>query len=201
MFRVLFRSTKLATAFAVAATALAATASASNAPDARLDQLATKVAGHPVSVWCESSWQDWVDVERLLPGSPDLYGFTIPTHSNVVYLQPTVCETLHVLLANNYYDTGDYWTAIAIHTLVHESLHQKGFADEGATDCAALALDPSVDAQFVPETYTSSKWVRMKKRLVRRKVTAANPDFARLVSWQHWFHNNAFPPEYRGGCS
>jgi hypothetical protein len=200
MFRTLLRPVTLAMLSTLAAV-LAGTASASNAPDARLDQIATTVAGHPVSVWCETSWQDWVDVERQLPDSPDLYGFTSPSRSNVIFVQPTVCETLHVLLDNSYYDTGDYWTAIALHTLVHESLHQRGISDEGATDCAALSIDPSVDSAFVSKTYTYTRWVRVRNRVVKRKITAANPDFTRVIAWQHWFHNNAFPPQYRGGCT
>jgi hypothetical protein len=198
------RALIIVAAVAAIAAFAAPAVSAASAPDSRLDALASSIAGHPVTVWCESSWGDWIHTgDSINVDFSDLLGFTNQT-STTIYISPGVCETWHVLLNNSYIDSGDFWTALAIHTLVHESVHQRGIADEGAADCTALQLDPAVDGKFVAPTFTVSRQVAVgsgkNRRIVTRKVTVANQDYQRVVAWQHFFHKTA-PPEYQGGCS
>lgn len=197
------------------AAALASTAS--NWPDSRLDAVATSVAGHPVSVWCESSDQDWVSAEQEI-GSPDLDGFTFQGMATpTVFVAPHVCATLHYILQFGYQATGLLWDAEAIETLIHESVHQRGITDEAVTDCTAMPLVEGYaissfgfPAMVTQTTYRAvSKSVRVKTGRTFKTThytttvpvtsTVRNPDLDVLGQFVQAWHK-ALPAQYQGVC-
>jgi hypothetical protein len=200
----MFRKLRLAflASIILVATAFVGTTSAS-ASDwhlAKLDSVASSIAGHPVSVLCERSAATWVDVSRYQRGEGDgLYGFTFAPNItdpygnvNVIYLNPTACETFHVYAANGWgkpgaaRDAGLHWLAGAALTLVHESVHQFGYTDEGATECEAMRLMP----QALPYYFGVPAKIKVHRRRVR------NPMFSRLLAWTRYWHNG-LAPEYQ----
>jgi hypothetical protein len=199
----------------VALIALAlAGASAATAADwhlARLDAVASSVAGHPVSVYCEGSRAEWVDVERHMGFDGDsLAGFTFNPgvddpfgNLNMVYIEPSACEALHVYSAMGWgaigaaNDAGLRPLGTAGLTLVHEAVHQRGVSDEGQTECAAYRMMPTLwTSQFgvKPKIWT---WARVGRRMVHRFV--ANPTYTRLMAWTKADHNS-LPSQYRTVC-
>lgn len=201
----------------LAALALAAPAAAVNLPDPRLDQVATAVAGHPVTAWCETDDIAWNDMFAAYGDRGELVqGFTF-IGTPVIYLSPKVCLTLRAAIYYGYREAGLYWFSGALLTLVHESVHQRGIPDEGVTDCTALSLLPSVATLFwgfhakrtvrvavptwkVVKRKVRGVWVRVPVRTVKvvtRKV--ADPDLPRLVAWATAWHE-AKPAEYQGTC-
>ena len=198
----------------VALIALAlASASAATAADwhlARLDAVASSVAGHSVSVYCEDSRAEWVDIERALGSDGDsiagfMWGPGEDPIGNVdtVYIEPSACRALHVYSANGWgttrgaNDAGLLPLGMAGLTLVHEAVHQRGIDDEGQTECTAYQMMPKLwTSQFgvKPKIWT---WRKMGKRMVHRFV--ANPTYTRLMTWTQADHNG-LPAEYRTGC-
>ena len=86
---------------AVAGFVLASSAAASNWPSGRLDTAASAVAGHPVQVWCEENWGDWIHLgDDYSEDFSYLMGFTFPSEP-IVYINPAHCETLHALLGGS----------------------------------------------------------------------------------------------------
>ena len=60
----MLRLTTLALACSAALLLTAGTASAENWSDARLDAVASHIAGKPVDVHCEDSWYVWINAAR-----------------------------------------------------------------------------------------------------------------------------------------
>lgn len=207
--------TRIVLAVAVLALTFAGTATASNWPHAQLDNVATTVAGHPVNVWCESSWADWIHTgDTFGEDWSYLYGFTFQS-TPVVYVNPAVCGTLHAMLAGS--DVGTFHASVAILALAHESVHQRGVVNEGDTDCTALPLVPGLAADFfgVPRTVTRTRIVRYTRTVVRRlsgrlvrikvpalrttQVSIRNPYLDELAASALAWHRSA-PPQYQGTC-
>lgn len=187
----------------VASLVLAPSAVAADWSLPNADAAATAVAGHPVHVYCESSWTEWVNYfEPQGTDGTAVNGFT-SIASPVVYVSPRQCETLHAVAASE--DVGTYYAASALLTLVHESVHQRGISDEGVTDCTALPLVPGVATSFfgVPATVLARQLVRVRShhrwRLVARSVSVPNPWLLRLaVDALRWHRSK--PAAYQGTC-
>lgn len=196
-----------------AALLTASTASAGNWKDARLDAVASHVAGKPLEVQCEDSWYVWINSgEQHGEDWSVLDGFTVMSEP-VVYVNPDRCETLHALLELGPRGVGAYHAAGAVLTLVHEAVHQRGIANEGDTDCTALSLVDDVAVRHfgykrterVPYTVTttsrrkvSGRWVTTRSKAVRyrQEPSQALKDFHTMaVAWHKWA-----PPEYQGNC-
>jgi hypothetical protein len=187
----------------VGALMMTTTASAADWHLAKLDSVASSIAGHPVSVYCDSSQAEWVDVSRATSGAGDgLLGFTYGPNavdpfgnSNTIYLNPTACTTFQTYAANGWgttlaaRDAGMYWLGGAALTLVHESIHQSGNADEGQTECAAIKQLPTdLSTLFgVPTTITV------------HGSRVANPTYNRLLGWANFWHKST-PPQYQAVC-
>jgi len=200
----------VAVAVVASSLALAATASAADWQLGQADAVASSVAGHGVSVYCEDSRAEWVDVERAMgldgdslggftwaPGSPDPFG-----NVDTVYVQPESCTALHLFAqgwGTNWaaQDAGLYWLAMAGSVLVHESVHQRGISDEGMAECTAYRL--------MPTAWTSQFGIRKTARVktvVRHRVryrTVANPVYVRLMQWTKAIHDT-LSPAYRTVC-
>jgi hypothetical protein len=177
----------------VGAFACAGTASAWNAGTPKLDVIATDVAGHPVTVWCETDPETWIELLGSSPEMANVLGFTYLAEP-IVYVNPTDCRILR--LASFGYDpadTGLFYLARAIRDLVHESVHQRGITDEGITDCTALVAMPEVAVRFFGFNRTAVV------RRGRRKVRVPDPALARLLEWAHAWHEES-PAQYQGDC-
>jgi hypothetical protein len=185
-------------------------ARAANWPDSRLDAIAASVAGHPVQVYCEDSWLPW-NLFWAQYGSDGTYvdGFTYPTGAPELWVSPSICFDLHLALERGAYAVGSYHFALAIHTLNHEAVHQRGITDEGVTDCTALALDAAsmVNVWHVPATITQTYLVKVVKRVRGHRVTTHQPRFRTVqnpflldaLSWDTAQHK-ARPAAYQGTC-
>jgi hypothetical protein len=188
-------------AFLLAAAIAPAPAFAANRSSARLDAVAADVAGHPVTVWCETSWASWLTtVAAEDPGSgvaaEDVNGFTTMDRP-VVYVSPRQCETLSAATEFGHQRVGSYYLASAMLTLVHEAVHQRGVTDEGVTDCTALSLLPRVATRFFGYHATARVTVRSHGRLVQRTVT--DPALTDLLAFAKGWHRSK-PAAYQGRC-
>lgn len=200
--------------FALFMFACSKAARGANSPNATLNAVASNVAGHPVSVWCETSDRGWVDLENQHNTGED-DGFTVQGEPTV-YLAPRICDTLEYMLGYGYQATGLLWDALAIKTLLHESVHQRGITDEGVTDCTALSLLPQYVTDFgIPATVSATSYTRVTRAVritfgVRHKVVrystmvpsttqVPNPDLQKLENYAESWHKS-LPASYQGGC-
>jgi hypothetical protein len=112
---------------------------------------------------------------------------------------------------------GSYHSSIALLTLAHEGVHQRGIGDEGVADCTALPLVPGLAANYfgVPRTIARTKIVNYTKTVVRRvngksvrmrvraqkavRFSIANPFLGKLAADARAWHRAA-PPQYQGTC-
>lgn len=182
----------------------------SAARGADLNQVASKIAGKPVTVQCEFNADSWQTLVRANfepdPVSSDIVGFTNIEYP-VVYLSPRICH------AFSQWDTfgtdaGLVPFSLALLTLTHESVHQRGIRDESATSCTALTEVRSVAGLFgVPEKATTTKLVTAYKlvkgvkvrTLVARQAIVTNPVMTKLMAFIRAWHNS-LPDHYRQGC-
>ena len=203
-------------AVAAAVLAVAAgSAAAENLPNPVFDQVATEVAGKPVSVFCETDWYPWIKFfeEDGINGG-GINGFT-SLASPIVFVSPRQCETLWALQSGA--SVGTYYAASAVFTVAHEAVHQRGITDEGVTDCTALPLVPGLVVKYfgiselVSERYLAPKTIKRVVKVGKQKKTVTvrtmveatrqvpNPwlgDFERdVVRW-----HKAKPAEYQGNC-
>jgi len=155
---------------------VASSAAAANWPDSRLDAAATAAAGKPVAVWCEDSWADWIHVgDDQSVDFSDVLGFAVPSVTNTIYIGPTQCENLHLLLDAGTAQVGPALASRAVHTLVHESLHVGlNSGDESLVDCTALKQDDDIAVQFFgfhkTDTVTSTKVVPVTKTVAVKQM-------------------------------
>jgi hypothetical protein len=193
---------------AVVAGVVAHSASAASWPDSRLDTAAASVAGKPVSVWCEASWGDWIHTGDSISEDFGLVaGFTAPSYSNVIYVAPDVCETLHAMLDDE--DIGTYHAAYALGVLAHEARHQAGTISEGQADCEALQYVESMAVNsFGYPAQIAQKYIAKAYRTVQGRRVATKVVRTRYVRnpWLNWLNEDAMrwhrsaPAEYQGDC-
>jgi hypothetical protein len=102
---------------------------AQQATQARISLEASRVAGKPVRVECDTSGR-YVGAVRHADGVAVLGG-------GLAYLTPDLCYALHSLAAGR--DVPSFsQTARAIAVLAHEAWHLRGVRDEGRAECFAL---------------------------------------------------------------
>ena len=102
---------------------------AQRAAEARMSLEASRVAGKPVRIECDTSGRH-VGAVRHADGVATVGG-------NLAYLTPELCYALERLTAHGEV-TGFSQTARAIAVLAHEAWHLRGVANEGRTECFAL---------------------------------------------------------------
>jgi hypothetical protein len=132
--------------FALAA-ALTGSAAAADVPagfvaQPVLAQRAAFVAGKPVAVLCAADDASW-SAEEATHGQvgTDHLGHVDAVSGSTIYLSPTVCSYLLMRVAGRAIDLVVLGAALEVYT--HEAEHLAGSTDEGATECAALAVLPS----------------------------------------------------------
>lgn len=195
---------------AAAALAITAGAGAQNIPHPTLDAIASSVAGKPLSVWCENNDADWDHRIAAAYGQPGytVLGFTRPGVEPVAYLAPQICTSLQIALRDGPHAAGLAPLALALLTLLHESVHQRGILDESVTDCTALALVGTYAISVrvfptVPMLQQGFRWQRIRGKRVRvptvELVDAPNPDVGLFVAWAAFWHSLK-PSNYQGAC-
>lgn len=168
--------------------------------DPTLNDVASAIAGHPVSVTCATGAHEWASFEDTAKYTFETDGFTyIGRTPSVIYLAPRICDTLEADLHGN--DAGPYWNGLAIKVLLHESSHQAGLADEAAAECNALALLPKYAPRFgYPLRVVQTTYVHVTKTTYKRVVkSVANPAYAKLRAYAEFWHR-ALPANYQGTC-
>lgn len=187
----------LAITFFVACTA---PAEGANTPDYRLDSIASRYVGKPVSVWCENNNEAW---DTLVQGASQgklrgsaVGGYAYP-NGNQLWLSPANCGALLRSLNDGYLHAGLRPLSDGLMTLLHEAQHLRGTVNEGETDCAALrAFRGYLDDVGVPATVV--KPVKVAGKFVSKRVV--NPYFTRMVQLAGIIHATRPSPEYRRAC-
>jgi hypothetical protein len=178
-------------------------AHAANQPHWKLDAAVTAVAGKPVAAFCEVDSEHWADRIRTNFGpaqSPSLLlGYTLLSNP-IVYLSPRVCIALKQALERGITLAGAYPVSLALNTLAHEAVHQRGVINEAVTECLANRYVRTLAvAHFgVPVKVTVKRIVRVSGRLVTRTVMVANPLLTRLTELAKYWTSTK-PAQYRGG--
>jgi hypothetical protein len=145
----------------------------------RLAPAASFVAGKPVTVWCADTQYDWNGYLDSVYGNHDtVSGSTYPGSSDE-RLSPEVCATLTPAAKATKPVAPTARLGAAILVVTHESIHARGEADEGVTDCAAFHEMPRVAVKFFH--------VRSGK------------DLRRLMSYVVAYRSTS-APQFRTGC-
>jgi hypothetical protein len=165
-------------------TAAAADAPAGFAESPGLEQVASWVAGKPVTILCSKdagTWAEYVEGLGLLPAGEYADGLARPDLATL-YLPASTCMFLTDRLAG--YPWPEQTIATALLALLHESEHLAGVSDESAADCNALRLFPVIAIRWFH--YASRP--RAKHRQLHDLV---------YYAWQR--HGNR-PAQYRVLC-
>jgi hypothetical protein len=113
-----------------------------------LEHPASFVAGKPAHVYCADSFQSWGEALKSVYG-PGVYptAFTTYPGSDESYIGPGFdCAVPLAAAAGKKVDVAVLGAKLL--QLVHEAIHQRGEADEGKTECAALHEMPRVAVKF-----------------------------------------------------
>jgi hypothetical protein len=189
-------------------------ANAANMPDPRIDVAATGIASKPIRAHCEGDEAVWANMAgEAFPGvNPfQIAGYTF-LQTPVIYIAPRVCRPLHDALQHGVEEAGVSPLGLALSTLAHESVHQRGIVNEAVTECLARkeVRDLAVGFLRIPETAPFLKRVIVKKRIkvggrwftikVPKLVTAQkpNPLLAKVLTWARVWSLSK-PPAYQGG--
>ena len=180
-------------------------AAGASAAGQSLDQVASGIAGHSVTVDCVGDWTAWqgllAQYRPLEPAGAEVEAFT-PLPAPEIFLGPTVCPLLLQVQAGPPFPYA-YLAGRALLALAHEAVHQRGVLDEGVTDCTALGLVRATAlALGVPATIRQRFRVRVRHhrhRWLVRYRTLPNPWLAGAVAGAQAWHRLK-PPAYQGGC-
>lgn len=142
-----------------------------------LDARAAYIAGKPVQVLCatnDSSWQTFLQENSIRPPDGIANGYTPVIGGSIIYLAPETCSPILVRLARR---TPNLETLGAtLDTLVHESIHARGNADEGQTECAAIRALP---------TYLVAEWGFKKNSTAWRRMMQGAANYHRRLPAQY----------------
>jgi hypothetical protein len=142
-----FRMKSLVAVVAVLVFAPAALAAAPGFTESpRLDPAASFVAGKAAPVFCADDFSVWLEAKRTQGfGSGNVVAYT---DTSGIYLSPDICSLLHRMAAGTVTEPVRV-QAVAVETLVHESIHWRtGSRDEGMVDCAAMHETPRAATRF-----------------------------------------------------
>ncbi len=110
---------------------------------AKLDEVASKLAGHStvVNCWSQQDWERFQTWQSAHDNSRAVkaLGVTYPD-TRRIQLSPFVCQVLaQVLVASAHQPL---FTAAAVNVLAHESAHASGIDAESRAECRAIETDP-----------------------------------------------------------
>jgi hypothetical protein len=114
----------------------------------KLEAAAAFVAGKPAHVFCANTFSDWAQAVADAYGP----GVNVNAYSTIggseTYLPAGfVCALPIAAVAGQKVDLSGPLAGYLL-TLVHEAIHQRGVADEGQTECAAMHELPRVAVRF-----------------------------------------------------
>lgn len=143
----------------------------------RLAPIAAALSGKDVAVECGRTDDAWDALMLSIDAPASATGYA-PTDTGVIYLNPVTCRWLEGWLRGKNMPTLERlgWSVL---TITHESMHVRGYTNEGATDCAALAAMPSVLRVHF----------KIRKAATVKTVMAAA-----------WRKHKLSGPVYQGGC-
>jgi hypothetical protein len=152
----------------------------SNANRARAEavfsQEATKIAGHPAAVNCDTAGEH-VGIVQDADGAAQVGG-------RVAYLVPSLCDHLYQLRFKHRVQSFS-GTARAIAVLAHESWHLNGIANEGLANCYAFQSGVDLGVHL---GLSESKARRMMREQLATNASGSAADSRYLV-----------PPDCRDG--
>lgn len=114
---------------------------------------ATRIAGHPAAVVCDTSGTH-VGVVQEADGAANVGG-------RVAYLVPRVCDELYQLRFKHRVRSFSQ-TARAIAVLAHEAWHLRGEADEGVTNCYAFQSGVALGERLGLSSGTAAQMMRQQ---------------------------------------
>jgi hypothetical protein len=135
---------------------------AQNAAEARMSLEASRVAGKPVRIACDTSGRH-VGAVRHADGVATVGG-------TLAYLTPELCYALERLAAHGEV-TSFSRTARAIAVLAHEAWHLRGVAEEGRTECFAIQSGVRVGRRLGLDEDTARRM--MRSQLVANQLHGA----------------------------
>lgn len=96
--------------------------------EARLTAEAARIADRPVELHCDQAY-------AFTGARSDALGIAFPRKA-LTYLHPSVCRSLHDVLAGDHAERDRFAEAILV--LAHEAVHLRGERRESVTECLAL---------------------------------------------------------------
>lgn len=123
--------------------------------EARLTREAALIAGRPVVLECDERYS-------FTGARSDALGVAFPRRA-LTYLHPSVCRTLHDVVAGE--TDRRPRTAEAIVVLAHEAVHLRGERREGVTECLALQEGVGLGERLGIPTESAARM--MRERYVR----------------------------------
>jgi hypothetical protein len=135
---------------------------AQKAAEARMSLEASRVAGKPVRIACDTSGRH-VGAVRHADGVATVGG-------TLAYLTPELCYALERLAAHGEV-TSFSRTARAIAVLAHEAWHLRGVAEEGRTECFAIQSGVRVGRRLGLDEDTARRM--MRSQLVANQLHGA----------------------------
>ncbi|MBO3084665.1 hypothetical protein [Cellulomonas fengjieae] len=140
----------------------------------RLEGAASRVAGEPVEVHCQSLGQAFVDVGGELGyvrWGPD----GVPERSTLIKFGP--CGNLRAWLGSTK-ASPSLDQVVAVHVVTHETMHMEGIVNEAQAECAAMQRDAAMATEL-----------------------GASPVEAQALARRYWVEVYPnMPSEYVGGC-
>ena len=101
----------------------------------RLSPRASMIVGKPVRVYCTGDRELWADTTIEKGWDAGTEGFASFDRGEA-YLAPWVCQPLERWVRGKTMPLSDL--AVAIHVLIHESIHLRGIHDETAAECGSV---------------------------------------------------------------
>ena len=112
-----------------------------------LEPAASYVAGKPAHIYCALTAPSWNDYSQATGAADGANALTPTVGGAESMIRGDVCADLRAQLAHPG-KASTFGFASALLILVHESIHQRGSADEGQTECAAIHEMPRVAVRF-----------------------------------------------------
>lgn len=139
-----------------------------------LERAASRIAGGPVGVHCQTSGEAWTDLGAELgyvkwgPGG-------VPERKTLIKYD--VCGDLRSWLSSDKNNPRED-QVVAVHVLTHETMHMVGLTDESKTECAAVQRDAAM-----------------------AQALGATPAHAQALAHRYWIEvYPRMPDAYTGGC-
>lgn len=108
-----------------------------------LEPAASYVARKPVKVWCAKTDTAWRTFLTARYDTVETHGWTAQAGANQTYIDSDACLILLDVKTETLARIG-----AAAEILTHESIHMRGEANEGITDCDAMHETPGVVVRF-----------------------------------------------------